>query len=298
MELKSADQWKELLASVDNFVFDCDGVLWLGTGEAIPGAQEVIKLLRKKGKSIYFVSNNSGKSRKQYLVNFDRLGFEAYENEIYSVGYATAHYLKHVLNFKKKVYLMGLSGLAQELDLQGIPHIGVGPDPMVGGPAELAKITLDPEVGAVVVGFDKEFNWMKLIKACSYLHKPDCLFIATNEDANLPIKSDTIVSPGTGCIVKSVKVGSGREPIVVGKPHSPIFEVLQKSVNLDPSRTVMIGDRLNTDMELGIRNGMKTLLVFSGISQRKDLEDQSETKPDFFSESVAGLLACKETVSE
>ena len=54
--------------------------------------------------------------------------------------------MKHVLNFKKKVYLMGLSGLAQELDLQGIPHIGVGPDPMVGGPAELAKITLDPEV--------------------------------------------------------------------------------------------------------------------------------------------------------
>ena len=98
-------------------------------------------------------------------MNFDCLGFEAYEvyynqshrlynpykppklqNEIYNVGYVTAHYLKHVLDFKKKVYLIGLSGFAHELDLQGIPHIGVGPDPMVGGPAEWAKISLDPEV--------------------------------------------------------------------------------------------------------------------------------------------------------
>lgn len=248
-----------------------------------------------QGKAVYFVSNNSSKSRKEYMASFDRLGFEAYEHEVFPTSYVAACYLRKVLNFDKKVYLLGLSGLAQELDLQGISYIGPGPDPVVGGPADWAKLTLDPAVGAVLVGYDREFSFMKITKACSYLHNPDCVFLATNEDSNLPISSDTIVAPGTGCIVASVKYGAGREPTVLGKPHHPIFQVIQQSTKLNPSRTVMIGDRLNTDIEFGIKHGMKTLLVLTGVCKKGDLEKQgaSGTRPDFFTDSVAGLLSCK-----
>lgn len=68
------------------------------------------------------------------------------QHEVYCVGYTAAHYIKHVLKLEKKVYLIGLPGLANELEQQGIRHIGVGPDPLVGGPADWAKIKLDPEV--------------------------------------------------------------------------------------------------------------------------------------------------------
>lgn len=292
-ELKTREQWEELLGSVDTVLFDCDGVLWSGYADAISGAQDVIQFLRSKGKAVYFVSNNSSKSRVEYLEKFKLLDFEAHENEVFPSGYVAAYYLKHMMQLQGKVYLLGMPGFGHELDLQGIRYIGPGPDPIQGTGADWLATPLDPEVEAVVVGFDVHFSYAKMIKALSYLRDPNCHFIATNEDPTLPAKSKVVI-PGTGCFVKCIKWGADREPTVMGKPHKPMFDVIQHSTKLDPARTLMIGDRLSTDIAFGRNHGMKSLLVFTGSCQRADLAAaKPESCPDYHCNSVADILLCR-----
>ena len=108
--------------------------------------------------------------------------------------------------------------------------------------SNLSAPHLDPEVGAVVVGFDHHLSFLKLIKAASYLKDQSVHFIATNTDERFP-SGASIVLPGTGSIVNAVKTAAEREPIVMGKPHKFPFEFVQRSHKLDPAKVLMIGDR-------------------------------------------------------
>jgi phosphoglycolate/pyridoxal phosphate phosphatase family enzyme len=205
------------------------------------------------------------------------------------VSYVASHYLRNSLKLEGKVYLVGMAGFGRELELQGISYTGPGEDPVPLTQADMLETSLDPEVCAVVVGYDHHFNQMKLMKACSYLQRPNCHFIATNEDSCLPTTTH-IRFPGTGCLVKAVSYGAGREPIVIGKPHPPIMNVIEESTQLDRTRTLMVGDRLNTDILFGRQNGLKTLLVMTGVTLQSDLETApQEQLPDFYCQSIANV---------
>jgi ribonucleotide monophosphatase NagD (HAD superfamily) len=96
--------------------------------------------------------------------------------------------------------------------------------------------------------------------------------------------------------VKAVAYGSEREPTVLGKPHPPMLKVIQDSTDLDPARTLMIGDRLNTDILFGRQNGLKTLLVMTGVTQQTGLETApQEQAPDYYCQSIADILVCSPT---
>ncbi|XP_049778194.1 glycerol-3-phosphate phosphatase [Schistocerca cancellata] len=288
---------KGFINSFDTVLTDCDGVLWLGS-ELIPGANIALNTFRNLGKKIFYVTNNSTKSREEYIDKFRKLGFVASEEEILSSSYLSARYLNDI-GFKKKVYVFGTSGITKELDKVGIRHTEVGPDPMVCDMGTLvsSKTNLDPEVGAVIVGFDEQISYPKILKAGSYLKNPDCLFLATNTDQQFPSKSNVVI-PGAGCMVAAVECCAGRKPKVIGKPGDYIRDYLIKKHNINPQRTLMIGDRGNTDILLGTRCGFKTLMVLTGVSSLVDIEqwEKSDDKeilgcvPNYYVNTLADVV--------
>lgn len=185
---------KQLLDSVDSVLFDCDGVIWRGD-QAIPGAPQVINLLKENGKKVFFVTNNSTKTRKMYADKMSSLGFKVSEEEIFGTAYCCAMYLKTVCKLEGKVYLIGSNAMKQELEAVGIQQTGVGPDLIMGKQNDWASVPLDPGVKAVVVGFDEHFSYMKLNRALQYLTQQECLFVGTNRDTRLPLEEGKAV-PG------------------------------------------------------------------------------------------------------
>uniref|UniRef100_A0A453KIK3 phosphoglycolate phosphatase n=1 Tax=Aegilops tauschii subsp. strangulata TaxID=200361 RepID=A0A453KIK3_AEGTS len=182
--LLTADAARSLVGSVDAFLFDCDGVIWKGD-ELIQGVPETLELLRKLGKKLVFVTNNSRKSRRQYSKKFKTLGLEVTEEEIFTSSFAAAMFLK-LNNFspEKKVYVVGEDGILDELKLAGFECFG-GPEDGKKNIMLEANFYFDHDknVGAVVVGLDQYFNYYKMQYASLCIREnPGCLFIATNRD--------------------------------------------------------------------------------------------------------------------
>lgn len=283
------------LKSFDCCLTDCDGVLWVYTN-VIKGSPEVINKFSTLRKKVFFITNNSTKTRAEFLEKATTMGYNVNTENILSTAFLVAQYLKD-LNFQKKVYIVGSTGIARELDNAGIKHTDVGPDVLETNLADLVQkgFTPDPEVGAVVVGFDEHFSFPKMFKAASYLNNPDVLFIATNTDERFPMPG--FVVPGTGSIVSSIETCGERKAFIMGKPSSYVCEYILRTYGIDPKRTLMIGDRCNTDILLGKRCGFQTLMVETGIHKKGDLEEwakstDSDTRnliPDFYVDCLGTL---------
>jgi len=162
----------------------------------------------------------------------------------------------------------------------------------------MADIDLDPEVGAVVIGFDNQISFPKLAKACSYVKRKDCLFIASNADETFPHPDPAVAVPGPGAYVAAIEAVTGKEPIVLGKPGKFFFDCIKHvHGDIDPKRTVMIGDRLTTDMVFGRTNGLTTLFVQSGLGTLEEMNNYRNSSepgqlmcvPDYYLDSLADL---------
>eukprot|EP00448_Togula_jolla_P024007 CAMPEP_0170592628 /NCGR_PEP_ID=MMETSP0224-20130122/13022_1 /TAXON_ID=285029 /ORGANISM="Togula jolla, Strain CCCM 725" /LENGTH=399 /DNA_ID=CAMNT_0010916539 /DNA_START=31 /DNA_END=1230 /DNA_ORIENTATION=- len=287
----------ELIDAVDIFIFDCDGVIWRGDS-LIDGIPAVLDKLRAMNKRCFFVTNNSTKSRAGYKKKFDSLGLDIPPEEIFSSSFAAAAYLEQT-KFKesgKKVYVIGERGIGEELDLIGVPWFGGEADkdteaPMFPG----GKVEHDPNVGAVIVGFDRYINYYKLQYAQLCLNEnPGCQFIATNLDRVTHL-TDAQEWAGNGTMVGAVSGCTGMSPNVVGKPAPLMIDYLAEKFNItDRSRICMVGDRLDTDIAFGINNGLKTCLTLSGVTSLPELMDEVPRKkgtegiqPNYYVNSIA-----------
>ncbi|KAL9702437.1 hypothetical protein quinque_005955 [Culex quinquefasciatus] len=286
---------KDWVGSFDTVLTDCDGVIWVDNN-TLPQATDVINKFIENGKQLFFVTNNSTKTRPEFVTKAVKLGFNVGVDNIISTAWLAARYLK-AKSFTKKVYVVGSTGITRELDAVGIRHIGIGPDVLQGTLAEAVHaFTPDPEVGAVIVGFDEHFSFVKMMKAASYLNNQEVIFIGTNTDERFPMPDCVI--PGTGSIVNAVTTCAERPPTVMGKPNKHICDILQQEYKVDPERTLMIGDRCNTDILLGKNCGFKTLLVETGIHKAEDIEkwaqsEDEETRrlvPDVYAGKLGDLL--------
>ncbi|CAO1438731.1 unnamed protein product [Diamesa serratosioi] len=296
------DRLREWVNSFDVVLTDCDGVLWL-YNNVLKDSNTVINRFLDMGKKVYFITNNSTKTRDELVEKANSMNFNVGMENMISTAYLAAHYLKQ-MNFNKKVYIVGSEGISKELDAVGIANIGVGPDVLTGTLLTLVKEQFkpDPDVGAVVVGFDEHISFPKMMKAASYLNKPGTLFVATNTDERFPMPN--FVVPGTGSIVRAIETCAERKAVVMGKPENWLCDIFFKDDKRDSKRYLMIGDRLNTDILFGKNNNYQTLLVESGVHkidrvqeiidmlEKGEVDDKTLEKqiPDFYISCLGDLL--------
>jgi len=298
-------QVAEWFNSFDTVMTDCDGVLWVGA-EAIPGSPDMVQRFRALGKRVFYVTNNSTKHRREYKTKVDKLGFGGDLEEIVGTAYLAAAYLEQVgFDKNKLVYVVGSTGITQELDDVGIKYLPIGvsssltlKDQVLTGVKDLDL----ERVGAVLFGISLDFNYKDLMLCNVLLANPDCLFLLDMPDETFKARADSGIMvhlPCTGSMVAAVATAAGRKPVVLGKPSKFMFEIVQKRhPAIEPERTLMIGDRANTDILLGKNCGLQTLLVGSGVHSLEQTrawevsEDQEERRmvADFYADKLGDLL--------
>jgi len=258
--------------SVKAFVFDLDGVVYRGK-QPLPGAVQAIETLRQSGYQVYFFTNNSSKTREEYVEKLGGMGLRCDINHIMTSSYATALYLTENGAKSKKVYVVGMKGIRDELTRVGM---------------QIVEDDNFAEADFVVVGIDKNFTYDKLTKAQQAI-LAGAEFIATNRDATFPMENGRIL-PGGGTIVAAIEVAVGRAPILIGKPSTYAMQKLVTVASADPSQVAIAGDRLDTDILVANRIGALSILVLTGIATREDAElAPPEMRPRLIVESISEL---------
>jgi len=253
------------------FILDIDGVIWI-EGKPLPNVREALSALIDSEKKVLLLTNNSTRSREEYLLKLKRICDKISMNNIVTSGYATATFLRDEFG-RLKVYVIGEMGLARELALQG--HVLLSEDAQ------------QESIDAVVIGLDRQLHYSKLNNATKAILNGS-LFIATNEDPTIPVEEG--VAPGAGSIVAALSTAVGRRPdYVIGKPNKYIFEIALKGVRVSMDEVLVIGDRISTDVVGAKVIGAMSALVLAGVTSEHDLE-AADVKPDYVLKSLIDLF--------
>ncbi len=262
------------VSAVKGVVMDMDGVLWRGD-TPLPGLHEWIALLRARGIPFALATNNSRLTQLDYVHKLEHLGVkDVSEAQIITSGTTTVDYIKRRYAAGSLIHVLGGDGLRADLRRAGYTVTG----------------ELDPNVRAVTVGLDFELTYDKL-KWASLCLQAGADFIATNSDATFPM-GDGLV-PGAGSIVAALQTASGREPLVMGKPHPPMFAAAIGVLETKREHTLMIGDRLDTDIAGAKAAGLMTALVLTGVSTREQAA-AAAVPPDAIYEGLPEMIAAWE----
>ena len=266
-----ADESTAPVEKYSNFLLDMDGVIYLNQ-QPIPEAIAFVGRLREMRKGILFLTNNSKYTRSEYREKLAGMGIEAGEEEFMTASVATAAFLAENHDLEgRTAYVIGGRGLVEALSGTRL-RLLTGED---GRSADF-----------VIVGWDTELTYDKLRIASLALHA-GATFIATNYDATFPAPDG--LWPGAGSIVAALETAAGREALVVGKPSVYIMQAALTEMGGKADTTLMIGDRLETDILGGWRAGLDTCLVLTGVATLEDLEGY-KPQPDLVVESLLELL--------
>jgi len=285
---------QSILDKYEGFVFDMDGVLWEGA-TLIPKARETVEYLMHAGKKVFFVTNNSSATRKQYIAKLKKLGYPELKPEvIYCAAAAVAKYMEHI-GYKGKVFVLGGEGLREELSavdgLEILPKDYWEASKQFPTPLEMANEEIDFDAKCVVMGFDQYFNYWKLGYATRLLTgNPDCLFIISNKDKLFPCGGGKRL-PGTGAFIEALEMATSRRGHIVAKPGPFIIDDICESFSIPRESLCMIGDNLHTDIDFAISNGIGACMVETGVSQRDQIGRDRNPVPHFVLPTVAVLLA-------
>lgn len=245
---------------IKGVILDLDGTVYWGA-KAVPGAVEFVDFLRRQGIPYLFVTNRANRPPEEIRDQLQGMGIVCAVANILTSSQATAQYLK-----KGTVYFIGEEGIRRALEEAGLKVTEEAPD-------------------YVVVSFDREFSYEKLTKACRFIGA-GAKFVATNSDRAL--KTDKGLLPGTGALVAAVAAGSGVEPEVVGKPQGLIMDMALRRLGLRAEEVLAVGDSVHTDIPAGMRVGMPTALILTGVSTREDVQ-KTGCKPTWIVETFEEL---------
>lgn len=262
------------LSSIKLAILDIDGVVIKGR-TPIPGAIEGIRLLKENNVIVVYLTNNSTRPRKRIVELLEGIGIEVSIFDIFTSSYLTALYLDKEANKSDRIFIVGEEGIVWELERMGFQN--------------LFWSNYEPPINYVIVGMDKHFNFQKLTYAQQAILS-GAKFIATNTDPTFPTENGLI--PGGGSIVKAVETATKKQPIIIGKPEIVGLRLILNKFDIsDPKEALLIGDRIETDLIAGKRLGCKTGIVFSGVTNKKELEGLEDTmKPDYYGENLLELL--------
>ncbi len=243
-----------------------DGVLWRDQ-TPIGDLGEIFRLLQFHKIKYAFATNNSTKSPSDYQDTLRRFGISSKEDQVITSATTLAKMLKEKFPNGGPVHIIGENGLREALQKNGFHH-------------------RDQDVFAVVGGLDRQINYEKL-KLATLLLRQEVDFYYTNADTTFPTPEGII--PGAGSILRALEVGSGRNAILAGKPKPKMFEIAMKIINASAESTLVIGDRLDTDILGGLEAKCITALVLTGISTSEDLINLAY-KPHFVFENLSDLV--------
>jgi len=250
------------------WLFDLDGTVYLGEG-LLPGAAETIGALRADGRRVAFLSNKPLYTRADYAEKLSRLGIPTSVDEVVNSSIVLARHLR-------------------KLD-PGAPVFVIGEPPLVGELREHGfEVRDDADVRWVVIAFDRTFDYGKLNTALQAVRRHDARLIATNPDRTCPVEGGEI--PDCAGMTAAVEAVTGKTvEVVVGKPSPIILQVALEGLGVGARDCVIVGDRIETDIVMGKRLGLGTVLVLSGITRAGDLRI-AELAPDLVLPGIHALL--------
>lgn len=258
-------------ASIRAVILDLDGVIYRGR-TAIPGAPEAAAWLTQNSYRLYFFTNNASKTRESYVELLACYGITADSDHIVTSGSLTAQYFSDNGLLPATALVVGEGGLADELRAVGV---------------RVVRRRGKRPVDFVVVAMDRKFTYRKLHEAQQAI-RSGAKFIATNRDATYPVEGNVI--PGGGSIVAAVATAAQQEPLVIGKPSPGAGELITRHAGIKANQALMVGDRLETDIEMGRRAGLWTCLVLTGISRAEDAPAlPEEHRPHWIIEGIGQL---------
>lgn len=250
-------------------IVDLDGTVYRGD-RVLPGVPGALERLRSAGLDLLFFSNNPTRGGTAYVERLRGMGLDAREGEACSAGDATRRYL--VENHAgEAVMVVGSTGLRDQLRGASV------------------TLTESPSATDVLVGsWTPEFGYDDMVTALRAVDA-DTTFLGTDPDRTVPTADGTM--PGSGAVVDSLAATLGREPdAVLGKPSETALDLALDRLGVTPAECLVVGDRLSTDLAMGDRAGMTTVLVRTGVADDGDVRD-SDVDPDYVLDGLADIDA-------
>jgi 4-nitrophenyl phosphatase len=256
---------------IKSLILDMDGVIWR-ENTPIGNLHRIFESIQKKGLKYAFATNNSVRTPMQYVQKLAEFGVDVKPWQVLTSSLAVAHILSDKFHPGEKVFAIGGEGVREALEEKGFILL----------PLERAG-----EASAVIIGIDPEINFKKIVEA-SLLVGKGVPFIATNPDKTFPTPRGLI--PGTGAWVNVIITATGVQPIYAGKPSPFILNLALDRLGTKKEETLVVGDRLETDIAAGQTGGYPCGLVLSGISSREDAEAW-KPRIDFIARDLLALIS-------
>jgi HAD superfamily hydrolase (TIGR01450 family) len=260
----------------DALLLDLDGVVYVGP-TAVAHAVESIRAARERGAVAAYVTNNAARPPDVVAAHLTELGLDVAAHDVVTSAQAGVREIAARVPAGSRVLAVGGPGVAVALRARGLEPVSLASD--------------DPV--AVLMGYGPDVSWRDLAQA-SYAVGRGALFVATNTDLSIPTAEG--IAPGNGTLVGAVVAATGRSPLVAGKPYAPLM--LESVERVGARRPLVVGDRLDTDVEAGHVTGLPTLLVLTGVTDVATLVAAPPSRrPTYLAADLRGLLATPESLS-
>ena len=249
------------------FLLDMDGTIYLDN-DLFDGTLDFLSAIKSAGGRYLFVTNNSSKSTDAYVQKLAKIGIEACEDDFLTSTDATCLYLKRYEG--KKFYVSGTRSFASQLRASGV----------------ITTTDIEDDIFGIVMGNDTELTFKKLDDVSRLLTERNLVYIATNPDWVCPTSYGYV--PDCGSVAEMIKRATGKSPVFIGKPKPEMLVLAMEKFGYLKEETLMVGDRVYTDIASGYNAGVDTVLVLSGEGTEEDART-SETKPTYIMNDIREL---------